>query len=403
MKRKEFRDMSKHEWSVFKQAIHFLHQNRSEIYDDWTKIHLNHSRIAHGSMYFFPWHRIYILLFEQELRKISPNITLPYWDWAYDSQDPIKSPIWKEEYLGIMNGEEGDCRWKCRLKKSHCLKRNYDAESIGTFHDRLTLTQIIQDINMTFVEFSSTIEQTPHGLVHASIGGVGGDMSYMHSPNDPLFWLHHSFIDKIWYDRQTHHRNWYDLSGQTSISLSTVLPHFSKYTIQDSMNLSLLCYEYIPLSDSIIRQSSIDAFNSISNLSDRSTFNSLKNSGAIVAIQMSPLRPNASKIILPKRVPEFWIHHHHLDQKRTRLQEDKLFAITDNINRHIGHGSLSSYPWIIRQSAGTEPYIEQDPNETKPTSSTHDPNTNPTNLESSTAHIQPALYSIAIYALISLL
>jgi hypothetical protein len=39
------------------------------------------------------------------------------------------------------------------------------------------------------------LESGPHGIVHVTIGG---DMSDMGSPNDPIFWLHHCNIDRLW-------------------------------------------------------------------------------------------------------------------------------------------------------------------------------------------------------------
>jgi hypothetical protein len=51
-----------------------------------------------------------------------------------------------------------------------------------------------------FEVFSQSIEGTPHSTPHNMIGG---DMATMVSPNDPIFWLHHCFIDKIWHDWQT--------------------------------------------------------------------------------------------------------------------------------------------------------------------------------------------------------
>ena len=41
------------------------------------------------------------------------------------------------------------------------------------------------------------------GAVHAgTLNAVGGDMAGSASPTDPLFWLHHAFIDKTWADWQ---------------------------------------------------------------------------------------------------------------------------------------------------------------------------------------------------------
>jgi hypothetical protein len=41
-----------------------------------------------------------------------------------------------------------------------------------------------------------------HDLVHV---WVGGTMSYMSSPNDPVFFLHHANIDRLWAQWQTAH------------------------------------------------------------------------------------------------------------------------------------------------------------------------------------------------------
>jgi hypothetical protein len=43
-----------------------------------------------------------------------------------------------------------------------------------------------------------------HNAVH---NWVGGSMIPITSPNDPVFWLHHCFMDKLWADWQTSHPN----------------------------------------------------------------------------------------------------------------------------------------------------------------------------------------------------
>lgn len=46
------------------------------------------------------------------------------------------------------------------------------------------------------------------GAVHAGThNAIGGEMAGPASPSDPLFWLHHAFIDKTWADWQTTSRN----------------------------------------------------------------------------------------------------------------------------------------------------------------------------------------------------
>jgi tyrosinase len=43
--------------------------------------------------------------------------------------------------------------------------------------------------------FEPSFESAPHNLVHNLIGGV---MSDMLSPTDPIFWLHHANVDRLW-------------------------------------------------------------------------------------------------------------------------------------------------------------------------------------------------------------
>jgi hypothetical protein len=47
------------------------------------------------------------------------------------------------------------------------------------------------------------VEQGPHNYIH---GFVGGAMSGLNSPLDPVFWLHHSRVDQLWRDWSARHR-----------------------------------------------------------------------------------------------------------------------------------------------------------------------------------------------------
>jgi hypothetical protein len=58
---------------------------------------------AHQCPSFLPWHRYFLLKFEQELQKIDSSVTLPYWDWTHDNADePNKQrgSLWQDKFLG---------------------------------------------------------------------------------------------------------------------------------------------------------------------------------------------------------------------------------------------------------------------------------------------------------------
>jgi len=47
---------------------------------------------------FLPWHRVYLRLFEEQLRSVDPEVTLPYWDWTVDKG--TGAPIWTDDFMG---------------------------------------------------------------------------------------------------------------------------------------------------------------------------------------------------------------------------------------------------------------------------------------------------------------
>jgi Common central domain of tyrosinase len=61
----------------------------------------------------------------------------------------------------------------------------------------------------TFARFQRRLELGPHVDVHVAIGGEdgGGAMNSASSPADPIFWLHHANIDRLWATWQTAHPN----------------------------------------------------------------------------------------------------------------------------------------------------------------------------------------------------
>ena len=114
--RKNALTLTTKEKADFMQAV--LELKRRGIYDRLVKIHVDavlHAtpgrnetpssavrNAAHRGPATLPWHRAFMNLFETELQKINPSVTIPYWDWAADAAlpDPSKSPIWSEDFLG---------------------------------------------------------------------------------------------------------------------------------------------------------------------------------------------------------------------------------------------------------------------------------------------------------------
>lgn len=55
---------------------------------------------------FFPWHRMYLHLFEQQLQLVDPTVSLPYWDWTVDNA--TDSWIWQDDFMGGDGSDDDD-------------------------------------------------------------------------------------------------------------------------------------------------------------------------------------------------------------------------------------------------------------------------------------------------------
>ncbi|ORX97417.1 Di-copper centre-containing protein, partial [Basidiobolus meristosporus CBS 931.73] len=200
--RKEIRQMTDNERNAYLRAINELKKRNK--YEQFAYIHSTYEVYAHGTPDFFPWHRQFLLNFENALREIDPSINIPYWDWTIESQSPETSIIFK--WYGGNGQGRSKCvvdgafaRWTLSYPNRHCLQRSFDeGNKIGSFYSAEVINAI-QDTNDDFDDFRQSFESGPHGQVH---NGISGDMKKMISPNDPIFWLHHGFVDKVYYDWQ---------------------------------------------------------------------------------------------------------------------------------------------------------------------------------------------------------
>jgi len=190
--RKNQKSLSAVEWARFIHAIEGLAEAGipAPRYQDFVEVHRlsmdthpghawgAHTMGAHDGRNFLTWHREYLAKLEAALMTINPLVTIPYWDWVNDRAVPpqISDPADIAEW-GITRGA-------------------FSSASLPTAQ---TINLVVA--NPTFTGFTGALEG-PHGWVH---NAVGGTMSTSTSPKDPIFWLHHAFIDKLWADWEVAH------------------------------------------------------------------------------------------------------------------------------------------------------------------------------------------------------
>lgn len=170
-------------------------------------------KIAHGHPAFLPWHRAYLLRFEQALRDTGHDVSLPWWDWTRTREIPA---IFKEEKDGDgspnplhsssiselarrqgARSEEEETRWLAGFEET--VRRP------GRPGTRLpTPAEIEYTIakHRQYDQFRSEIEDY-HGNVHVWVGGHMGNLPF--ASFDPIFWAHHCMIDRIWRIWQLEH------------------------------------------------------------------------------------------------------------------------------------------------------------------------------------------------------
>ncbi|ORX81815.1 Di-copper centre-containing protein [Basidiobolus meristosporus CBS 931.73] len=252
-RRSEIRELSEAEMSSFIGAI--LELKRRGKYDGFVVQHVDGFPFAHNSPAFFPWHRKYLLNFEDALREIDPDVTVPYWDWTLDSQAPEASPIFT--WFGGNGEGEDNClksgpfaNWRTSVPEQKCLQRQFDLQN-GLISPLQSPELLHEDIatSKNYSTLQTVIEMGTHSLVHVGIGGEGGDMSFEYSSNDPIFWLVHSFVDKIWSTWQSFDpKNALSYDGinpatNKSVALTDVLDVFGTQ-VKDVMSTKKLCYRY---------------------------------------------------------------------------------------------------------------------------------------------------------------
>ena len=232
-----------------------IHQQAMDHLTLWPQDDVSGARrnAAHRGPAFLPWHRSYLWRLERDLQRVADDdqIALPYWDWtidaaavnqAQDNGDPLPSlsvervigPPGTPINVGVMvryfvrsgpfgidiNNLNSPDNWWAVNTRGHevlPLERRYgqdwDPNREGP-RPRLPETEDVTGANGVLQiadydsapwdqsstdSFRNVLEgfEGPglHNIVHQ---WVGGSMLPETSPNDPVFFLHHCNVDRIW-------------------------------------------------------------------------------------------------------------------------------------------------------------------------------------------------------------
>ena len=173
--RKNYRYLSALERDRFVQALHYL--KSTGVVDQFASEHATHFDMGHRSSHFLPWHREFLRRFEDALRTFDPDISIPYWNSTVDRS--ASSSLWVDSFMG-----QFDAAWG--------LGRTFGASGASLPTPR----QAQQASSLgSYAEFWPNLERIVHNPPHPWVGGVMGGAA---SPGDPIFYLHHCWIDLLW-------------------------------------------------------------------------------------------------------------------------------------------------------------------------------------------------------------
>ncbi|POS84167.1 hypothetical protein EPUL_005395 [Erysiphe pulchra] len=232
------------------------------------------------SVLFLPWHRPYLSIVESSLiteaqgiakgykndstvyLEAANDLRIPYWDWAaspklpdiatkpkveidtWNGKEIIENPLFQYKFHGQLDPKlfppDAPDGWfsnfSSTIRGVNTKNRN-EVSHHDTVNESLQRANIMSNTWRVFVKsknfntFSTTL--TPglslegvHNNVHGSIGGKYGHMAFLaFSAFDPLFWLHHANIDRLFALWQAINPDAYLIPQEDLYGNFIILPH----------------------------------------------------------------------------------------------------------------------------------------------------------------------------------
>ncbi|KAK9481697.1 hypothetical protein V1527DRAFT_486371 [Lipomyces starkeyi] len=269
--RKEWRALPNNEKLAYINAVKCLQLQPSHLshvydgtrcrFDDFQATHISNTDYIHWVGFFQPvirWHRAFLSQYESDLRSLCGyEGAQPYWDWTLDvnteadfPKSPVFDPVygfggngayinttsWTNVSLHIPGKTGGGCistgpfvnmsvnmgpGSNSFTYNPRCLTRDFSPWLVTRTLNASVVAWALQAPD--FYEFDRRVEggvtldtATYHSGGHKGVGGDIGEISDLYSsPGEPVFFLHHANIDRLWdlWQRLDWPSRKYDISG----------------------------------------------------------------------------------------------------------------------------------------------------------------------------------------------
>lgn len=165
-----------------------------------------------GSANFLIWHRAYLFHFEAILRDAAgdPTLSLPYWDYTNENQRTFPAsfaPEFLDETRTVENPLFHPTREFAFVMGLYQLTNSAASDALALAQTSFFGTSDTQGFAGAEADTNprtkSALERVPHDMLHVAIGGIidntsGAMASVPTAAFDPIFWVHHANIDRIW-------------------------------------------------------------------------------------------------------------------------------------------------------------------------------------------------------------
>lgn len=170
---------------AFADGIALMRARTDVLSEEYQReFHARPEQMPHVDWRFLPWHRLQLLQLERIIAHLTgyDGFALPYWDYQETGRLPAilldrSSPLYMSDRRATEATDYNQMRWDWESRSANLFLDTFDQFAGAS-------------------EVGGTVENHGHNLVH---GITGGAMGYPETaPLDPLFWLHHNNVDRVW-------------------------------------------------------------------------------------------------------------------------------------------------------------------------------------------------------------
>ena len=219
--RKDQAALTENERERFLCAFNMLNADGTlgQLVDIHHEMHMQHTNAR-----LLPWHRVFLQLFEEALHNYHPDVCVPYWDWTRVEEQHF--PDWLDGVLPTVHTP---------TRTINVVRAPGSDAGLAAIVSGVTSAMA----KTSYGDFTAPINGI-HGAVHIWVGGTMSDASV--SPADPVFWLHHANLDRLWWV-------WYNSApgnhqNPPLTGADAVMDPWS-YTEADVRNITTLGYAYV--------------------------------------------------------------------------------------------------------------------------------------------------------------